>query len=226
MVYLCAGMVRSGSTWLFNTVRMILTHAEVPDFVSGYAPDREKLLQHQNALMKYHLYRTDLKEHANVILTSHRDPRDVAASAVRQFKEEVPLHQLEVWITAYLRWAQVADYDLRYEDLLVDRLGEVRKIARVLRLPPDVVDRLPYEKILECVEGEKFGHRASEGPDHDAVNLLHKGHITDGRHGSWEGTLSPAYVAEIERKFRGWMSLHGYLAHEEPVGAGTRCLTA
>jgi hypothetical protein len=74
---------------------------------------------------------------------------------------------------------------------------------------------LPYEAIGQEIEGEKFSKTFSESTAYDPVNLLHKGHITDGRHGSWKGVLPDGCVAAIEKEFRGWMALRGYLAPAE-----------
>jgi hypothetical protein len=212
MVYICAGMPRSGSTWMFNAVRLLLKNAALPDFASGFVDDKEELLQHGTALIKLHRFRPDLAAKADVVLTSHRDLRDVAASAHRIFHTEFSTAAISGWVREQVKWAQFAAYDLHYENLLVDRLSEVKKIAASLRLPPQTLEQLPYEAILHQVEGEKFGKKVSETTPHDAVNLMHKGHITDGRHGSWKGRVPDEFVSVIERQFRGWMATKGYLS--------------
>jgi hypothetical protein len=216
MVYVCAGMSRSGSTWLFNTVRVLLKTAGAPDIAGGYMGQMEELITHRTAIIKLHPYYADVAARADVILTSHRDLRDVVASTHRHYQVGFSTTLVNNCVRDHLRWSQIADYDLHYERLLVDKLAEVKKIAAVLKLPPQTLDQLPYEAILREIEGEKFVKQFSESTEYDAVNLLHKGHITDGRHGSWENVVPKEFVAAIEKEFRGWLTAQGYL--DSPLG--------
>jgi hypothetical protein len=217
MIYLCAGMPRSGSTWLFNAVRLLLKYAGAPDLAGGYVGQSEELLTHRTALIKLHPFHPELAARADVILTTHRDLRDVSASMQRHYQRGYSAADMNEWVRSQVRWSQVAAYDLHYENLLVDKLAEIKKIAAALKLPPATLDALPYETVAGEIDGEKFKRRFSESTAYDAVNLLHEGHITDGRHGSWEGVLSAPCLAAIEKEFRGWMTLRGYLASPVPV---------
>ena len=211
MIYVCAGMPRSGSTWLFNAVRLLLKHAGVPDLAGGYVGQMEERLTHRNAIIKLHPFDAEIAAKADVILTSHRDLRDVAASSYRRTRDEFTTALMSRRVKNHIRWAQCADYDLHYEQLLIDKLAEVKKIAAVLKLPEETVDQLPYEAILREIEGEKFSEAVSETSQYDNVNLLFKGHITDGRHGSWKGIVPDDFIAVTEKEFRGWMVSKGYL---------------
>jgi hypothetical protein len=222
MVYVCAGMLRSGSTWLFNSIRLLLKHAELPDFASGAVGQKETLYQHKNALLKIHRFDAELAAEADVILTSHRDLRDVIASMNRKFQAELSTADMVRWVKDYMRWAQVADYDLHYEQLLVDRLAELKKIAAALQLPPETLKRLPYDAILREIEGEKFEKKYSETLPHDSNNLLHAGHATDGRHGSWKGSIPERFIHEVETIFDGWLTAKGYLAAPAGTARGLR----
>lgn len=196
---------------MFNAVRLLLKNAGVPDFASGYINEKEELLTHRTVLIKLHRFDPELAAKADVILNSHRDLRDVAASAHRQFQTEFSMEAVSRWVKSHVKWEQFAAYDLHYERLLVDRLSEVKKIAAVLKLPEQTLDQLPYEAILREIEAEKFARPVSESTPHDTVNLLHMGHITDGRHGSWKNFVPEAFIANIEKEFRGWMVGKGYL---------------
>jgi hypothetical protein len=210
MIYVCAGMTRSGSTWLFNAVRVLLKHSGAPDLAGGYIGQIDELLTHKTAIIKIHPFNADLAAKADVILTAHRDPRDVAASMQRHYQQEYSIVEMNEWVKGQVKWAQHAAYDMHYEDLLVDRLTVVKDIAAVLKLSPETLESLPYEDILREIEGEKFQKGFSETTAYDAVNLLHEGHVTDGRHGSWNGVLRPELIAAIEKEFRGWMAGRGY----------------
>jgi len=195
MIYVCAGMYRSGSTWLYNAARHILQHASAPDLAAGWITEKDAILGHQNALIKIHSYDPDLAARADVVLTSHRDLRDVAASMFRKFKLEF----------------STGPNDLHYERLLVSKMDELRKVAAVLKLPPAAVAALPLETILSEIEGEQFTEGRSTEQRFDAVNLMHENHVTDGRHGSWEGFVPDELIRAIEAEFANWMCEKGYL---------------
>ncbi len=212
MLYVCAGMPRSGSTWLYNAVRLLLESAEVPGLAAGWTADREGLLAHKNPVIKIHAFDRGLALRNGLVLTSHRDLRDVAASLLRKFKDHFSMQTLRLLVEDHAQWARIAVFDLRYEDLLTDKTGQLRRVAQALQLPAATLARLPYESIAQSIDSEKFNRERRAGDlAHDRVNLLHEGHITDGRHGSWEGTLSPEIVRLIEEWFRPWLEARGYL---------------
>jgi hypothetical protein len=221
MIYLCAGMYRSGSTWLYNAVRGILQQAGAPDLATGWITEKESLLAHRNAVIKVHAFDASLAARADVILVSHRDLRDVAASLRRKFKTEFSTSTVHETFDDYMKWRESAAYDLRYEQLLTDKLFELKKIAAALKLPAEMLKQLRYETILSEIDAEKFTEQRSTALRYDAVNLLHDGHITDGRHGSWKNFVPDEIIAAIEKEFRGWMLTEGYLA-PALVGGGNQ----
>ena len=216
MIYVCAGMYRSGSTWLYNATRLILEHANTPDLAAGWVTERDAILRHENALIKIHSYDADLATRADVVLTSHRDLRDVAASLFRKFELEFSTEPIFETMRDYSRWAKIAAYDLHYERLLVDKMAELRNVASMLKLPPFAVEALPFERISSEIESEQFSEDRSTAQRFDAVNLMHEGHITDGRHGSWKGFVPDEFIRAIEVEFAGWMREKGYLASTSP----------
>jgi hypothetical protein len=211
MIYICAGMNRSGSTWLYNAVRLTLTRANIKGLDGGWVTQKEKLLTQENSLVKTHLFDAELAATGGIVVTSHRDLRDVAASLRRKFQVPSIMEKLREAVEHHARWAPLAVYDLRYENLLTDKMGELRRVAASLSLPAAMVANLPYDAILQEIEGEKFSNERLATEGHDKVNLLHEGHITDGRHGSWTNTLTAEEVAEIEKEFRPWLTARKYL---------------
>lgn len=212
MVYICAGMFRSGSTWLYNAARVSLTHANIQGLAGGWVSEKDRLLAQENSIVKIHLFDPALAATKGIILTSHRDLRDVAASLRRKFQVPSIMDKLREAVENHALWERLAAFDLRYENLLTDRMRELRRVAGALGLPAATVASLPYDAILREIEGEKFSDQRLAAEGHDKVNLLHAGHITDGRHGSWSNTLTAAEVAEIENEFRPWLTARGYLA--------------
>jgi len=212
MIYVCGSMYRSGSTWLYNAMRLTLEHAGVPDFAAGWITDKDKLLAHKNSLVKIHEFSSELASPGNVILTAHRDLRDVAASLCRKYNFSFELQPLRDTVRAHAQWARLAPYDLHYENLHQDKLRELRAVAENMRLPDAIVAALPYQAILEKIDRLEFSKDRSAGRHFDSVTLLHPGHFTDGRHGSWNQTLPVDFVRAIEKEFGPWLTSRGYLS--------------
>jgi len=211
VIYVCAGMYRSGSTWLYNAARLILRDAGTPGLAAGWIAEKERLVRAPNALIKIHAFDAELASRKPIVLTSHRDLRDIAASLQRQFHREFSLDPLRESVADHAEWARVAAFDLRYEDLLCDMKGQLERVAGALRLPAAALAALPFDAIEREIESERFDESRATAERYDAVTLLHDGHITDGRHGSWQTTLPPAAVTAIEREFRPWLAARGYL---------------
>src|SRR5262245_49638153 len=109
MIYVCAGMYRSGSTWLYNAVRLILAKAEVPGLAAGWIAEKDTLLKHKNPVVKTHAFDADLAAcETAVVLTSHRDLRDVLASLHRKFNTGFSLQPLRDAVESHGNWSRVA----------------------------------------------------------------------------------------------------------------------
>ena len=176
--------------------------------------------EHPVVVIKLHAYDAELASKANVVFISHRDLRDVAASLCRKFQTGFSTRPIHETFDDYIKWKKIAGYDLRYEDLLTDRLSELKKIASTLKLPARLLEKIPYEEISREIEAERFTEQRSTAQRYDAVNLLHDGHITDGRHGSWKNFVPDEVVAAIENEFQGWMLAERYLTPVPAVMGG------
>jgi hypothetical protein len=78
---ICAGGYRSGSTWQYNVVREIFEASNI-EYICGDAA-QIKFDGSFNEIIKSHNYRPNFLEDA-IVLTTNRDIRDIAASAVRR----------------------------------------------------------------------------------------------------------------------------------------------
>jgi hypothetical protein len=210
-VYLIAGMNRSGSTWLFNAVRLLLARAGAPDLAAGWVDDRAELLRHRTPVLKVHAFDPDLmaRRWPCAVLVSHRDPRDVVASMARKFGCEPTADLARHIMGEYWRWARHALYDMRYETMMADGPGEVARVARALGLRDvDCAAVLADINALGSDAATQPPTTAADG--FDRTSLLHPGHVTDGRHGSWRDQLPPDVAEQIELEFAEWMERRGY----------------
>jgi len=199
----CAGCHRSGSTWLFNAARLIMqsTGQEVYScFVTDYDPEHSAPV---HVVKCHNRHRILLDSH--YFFTTKRDPRDIAASAVRRnlIEEKDAIKYLKRVISKeYERWRHYTNLEIQYEDLIGNKDVYIRRISKILKVkvkPGTIRKRI---ESLPIPEGEK---------ERDPVTLLHGNHITDGKLGSYKRTLSATTQTEICAVFYNWMKRHGYL---------------
>ncbi|HZZ42176.1 MAG TPA: sulfotransferase domain-containing protein [Tepidisphaeraceae bacterium] len=208
MLYLISGMNRSGSTWLFNAVRLLLARHDSPDLGSGWIAERNTLLQHRTTLIKVHEYDASLlsERWPCAVLVSHRDPRDVVASMSRKFQLEPSVNLARYIVDQYRLWSRHAIYDMSYETMITEPLAELQRVATLLGLPTT-----HCSEILAELDELRRSITTTQPAGVDSTTLLHPGHITDGRPNSWQDQIPPALAADIEQDLHPWMISHGYL---------------
>jgi hypothetical protein len=202
-IVLSAGMPRSGSTWLYNAARLLLSSRDEPS--CGWIDDWARLPVGRVMLIKVHAFDPFLARGAGIILYSYRDVRDALASSKRCFGVEPSVELARQWLDADRQWRARADFVMRYESMLADPRSVVGELARVVNISPiDPDEILEQLAQLDC----RVAHTGAGG--YDVETLLHPGHITDGRHGSWDGWLSPALLREIEDECADWLTANEY----------------
>ncbi|KAJ8599316.1 hypothetical protein CTAYLR_005333 [Chrysophaeum taylorii] len=154
---LVTGLSRSGSTWQYNAVKKILERAvgaardaqrlEPPDgdwaVRSAHADaDSEKFdacLEGRVCVLKTHIFVPRLLLRVDVVLSSHRDVRDVVLSSMLMFGAcYAPIgetrtqrsHGVAPRFQQYAHWAPYVCYDMTYEVMMANRTAEVQRLAR------------------------------------------------------------------------------------------------
>lgn len=206
-LFLSAGMPRSGSTWFYNAARLILcSHPAIRDrFSGGWIGDIARLPRQPYMLIKLHEFTPQLVSQAQCVLYSFRDPRDVLASAARMFGRPASLADAEHLLAQDALWRQHARLCLCYETMLAEPRATVAAMAAALEI--EGID--PQALVTELAD---MSHQSPGGVANQPhpVNLYHRDHITDGRHGSWQD-LVPASLAEtLVERHRDWFVTHGY----------------
>lgn len=205
---LSAGMPRSGSTWLYNLLRLLLKRQQAEDgsFFSGWHAARQAGRQDSLELLKLHKFDAALAAEASFVAYSFRDPRDALASARRKFGTPLELQWLEDCIAHHQAWTAVADHVLRYEAMLQDPGQQARALAGRLGMPATEAERACAE--IGHLSYESAGSRNEQFHD---VNLFHRNHRTsDGRPGRWREELPAALLAEFRDRHGDWLAKHGY----------------
>lgn len=219
---LAAGMPRSGSTWLYNAVRLLSEEAG-GDVVAGWIGDRDGARSGacDDLVVKLHAADPKFAGRANFIFSSRRDLRDVGAS-IRDMgwakSDKGVLRQVAKVRRAHAFWEARADLDIDYRDILEKPRELLKRLAAILRIPVDEAALARIEAKLSRLAAEA----ARMTPQHDAVNLMHATHRFDGRAGSWRERLSPGLAAAIVEEHGDWLRRYGYLPAERGSAARSR----
>ncbi|RVT49478.1 sulfotransferase domain-containing protein [Rubrivivax albus] len=208
MLVLSAGMPRSGSTWLYNALRLMLAR-RFPgpgELACGWVGDIGRLPATAACrLVKIHEWDDALVTQAEFVTWSYRDLRDAMASQHRKFGGALSLQFADYLVRQDARWMTRADHVMRYEAMLADPRRELVRLANALKLPD--IDPAAVQRELEGLSFE------SEGPRNEAyheLTLLHRGHVTDGRAGSWRNGMPEDLARQIVSAHAGWFSARGY----------------
>lgn len=202
-------MNRSGSTWLYNVLRVILSDFCVKEswkFNSGWIEDIELIDSDESVdLIKLHKFDCSLAARADFIFYSFRDIRDVLASLKRKFNSEPSVKKAEFLLKEDKDWKGVSDYSMRYEDMLADPEKVVLQVSQAL----NVACNQP-EKILDNIKGLSYESEGKKNHLYNKVNLFHAGHITNGGTHTWENDVPKSVIDEIEKRFSHWLKENHY----------------
>ncbi len=204
-IILAAGMPRSGSTWLYNATRLLIaSKTGKADFSAGWIEDFNAMPKAQLMLLKIHNFDESWSKKSRLILYSFRDVRDALASMKRKFGVMPTFQLAQNIIENDFKWRSVSSYNLRYETMLRMPSAILEELSKVLAIPCD------SETILSRLNLLEYNDSGPKNDRYHMTNLLHKNHITDGRQGSWRGSLDESVVREIEQTFRGWFQKNDY----------------
>ncbi len=196
MLVLCTGMPRSGSTWSFNVVRLLL--ARVSDAVrSGYADTVGEALRingrtAEHVVVKCHapddIGRALIKQRACRTIYTYRDPLDSILSAVEAFERRFEDQLASVKASLDLMRFQVEAGGvlcLWYDELIARDRDAVQAIADYLdlTLPVDAIDdvaaRLSRDSVRRLIKEQHKSARqdVSGGATWDGGTLFSDRHM-------------------------------------------------
>ena len=206
MIILSTGPHRSGSTWMYNVLRMICIEnnkSVYGSFVNKYDLENESEVH----VVKLHGYIKSMKAIGDLTFMTVRDIRDIIASAVRRDMVQPTMLDVERYARKIIRreynqWSTCCDLQLRYEDIMKSKPKAISKIAKVMSMPVDPI------KVSRLVEDIPIPNDESE---FNAENQLHHNHITNGVHGSYKTTLPKDIVGFLEHEYQWFLKRHGYL---------------
>ena len=132
------GLSRSGSTWQFNALRILMQHAAksvgLPESTVSSAhghsiDDLQPCLKERICVVKVHEFLPRVLVQADAVFVTHRDPRDVLLSSAQKIEACLLAGKqpLESAFRSYAAWVPHACHDMRYEQMVA---------AALLRAPP------------------------------------------------------------------------------------------
>ncbi|CAK0798139.1 unnamed protein product [Prorocentrum cordatum] len=225
---LCVGPERSGSTWLYNAVRLLHIESRVPcDSYWIARLTREKLAERLAArppavvcvkTHDWHAGYEDLVGQASRVLLTHRDLRGVCAS-YRRVKWDVGIP--DAYVESHMQWRRHHTMDIAFEDILCAGREALHRLAQHLGLP---VAGDPGG--LEAVHSRLCGLRRSHlgnavcqvtklWPDHvsDAARRLRDKVAAGAAHPRAEelnALRDPEYEQVLNSRFCAYQALYGY----------------
>lgn len=213
-LYLIAGMHRSGSTWLYNAVRLLLRESDsITGSVSGgWVGDWPKLRQSDHMVIKVHGYQAAWIQKADFTFYSYRDIRDAAASFRRKFGLPDPLLFARQSVRNDHSLRRVSHYAMRYERMVEDKAGVLADLAATLDIP--LPSRATLQRIIEEIDEMSYESPGPKNGNYHLENLLHKGHITHGGQQSWEKDIPANLIEEMEVTYKDWFRENGYKVRE------------
>lgn len=244
MILVAAGMKRSGSTLQYNVARYLLEVTGDGETHGYWSADRissrRRRIREWGAAPLFHLIKThdypDVDLVADRVLYIYRDPRAVAASIQKKIgrRPRDLIARLEMSrdrmfeVRRLFRAMQDGATRFcvqRYGDVMRDREGAVREIARFLgadvsnAVIEDVASRTDPGRTRRRLEDAFGGYPSKlqatlsrflpwvDAPAEES-SLLHPDHVSgDNGANRWEGIVSLRDLEEIESRFGAWVEL-------------------
>lgn len=181
MLIVSTGMYRSGSTWLFNALRLLTNHLDMYSCYEGdYDPDNGSAFH----LVKTQRYREHLSEEADVVISIYRDIKETKASMTRRkkyaqegFTNETNVAGFDKFFHHTMLWNMEASAIVDYRQMIEDPAAVLEGlddllVVRFCRRGYNRPER-DYEAIAEELRNLKTPSKGF-----DPITLMHANHVT------------------------------------------------
>jgi len=238
----CAGLPKAGSTLQYNLVKELLGATLAVDygwtpaakFANGFRPEYGDENGRHMMLKCHRVPRwvdDDPGDPRLRIVSTYRDLRDVAASAI-EFQPDAgwdnAIATLDLSVAEFNRLDGLGTCLIqRYETMMTDLPGTIRELAAYLGCAPtdDEIDDLAARWQVDAAK--ERAHAAETPPKRrwwqrrpakadepwDKDTLLWSTHISEskGRPGRYEGVLTADQLAELDERYGDWLRAHNYV---------------
>ena len=210
---LSAGMPRSGSTWLYNAVRLLIENSlgSKNNFSCGWIGDWEDIPKKDVMLIKIHDFDQKIAADASTIVYSFRDIRDAMASSSRKFNSLPSIDKATHLINTHSKWIEVADFVMRYEDMLHNKMNIIADLIKLFHIEFES----SINDILIHLDMLNYDCDGKKNDVYHEINLYHKNHITCGQWGCWGDLIDKDTIKVIESTHKEWFVENNYpLTHQ------------
>ena len=209
MNILVAGIPRSGSTRLYNIIRLILLQKfSFESLHCGWHDkfDLQKAGVHN--IIKLHYFDQKWCDWADVIFTTKRDLRDILASSIdfgmldiRFLSEEKINIFLNDIVEKYNYWKQNSDLEVIFESFEENKRQVITRIFEICKLRVDV------DEVLRRIDyiAENRNNKALVG------EYISKKHISNKADSTYRDRLDSETLQVVQDAFADWLKMNGYL---------------
>lgn len=192
-------MPRSGSTLIFNALRLLLSANPDCDLQSGWVRSARSMPRANCYLIKTHGMNAIDAWRASNIVYSYRDPRVALVSLCRKFGAEPSIDHIRGWMHSFEFAERRSDVLVRYETMRDDLPATVERLAKLLDVNTDL------DKVVDDLIGTRGTSSAV-----DSVTLLHGEHKSGTQDHEWRTVLPSELNAQVADEFGPWLERHGY----------------
>ncbi|MBT8446828.1 MAG: hypothetical protein HKO62_03615 [Gammaproteobacteria bacterium] len=194
------GMPRSGSTLMYNAIRIAL-EARSPSVSCGWVGDASRMKAADYNVVKLHFADFLMRWRADLVFYSYRDVRDAMVSAERKFAIAPSVERARKMIRKDMRARKRADHVFSFERLTDDVEGVAAEIIQAVASPigvAELVGKLPSKSLSSQAEAV------------DQNTQMHGGHATGVGKGDWRNEIDARVTDAVNREFGWWFELNGY----------------
>jgi hypothetical protein len=203
MKILCCGMHRSGSTWQYNLIRLLLpNHTTIAPALTKAHPLLQAL-DNPNTIIKIHNYYHTLTTWADKIITSHRNPHHILASSLKfntEYKQNITKHinRIRQDYNQHLQYQPHAHYNMPYTNITQNPLQTIQHIANLINIHPTPEQITNLHQQLQTLT-----HPTTEQTDYNPTTLIYKNHRTNA-------TPNPQHIPIITQHFQDILTKYNY----------------
>ncbi len=177
LLILVASIPRSGSTWLYNCVKQLL-QTKYKEIYSCWTEDYEPENQSPIHVVKVHYPDPDLAQKADIIISTRRDIRDVAASLVRMKWDEKGDKFIEElsWIvnTVHPFWNVITNLEIEYHQIIKSPEYIVEQVGHTLgiHISPRKAKQISLD-LANMKTPDRYDKNTQLHPNHRAMEPTH-----------------------------------------------------